>query len=489
VSQKKNLNYKPMSHFKNKQPEDPLVTWLASNTESFEFYLLHRMLHDEAFRGSMLGVPLEPEDFRNDAHLLILAALAHAARVMVVTGASLPCPPTPASLAGYLKAASADKRLTAQEEAQAASVLFSMQSTSHKDQWYLTDAVFVLWHGDVKAKRMARRLLASPVADLGAAITAASGSVSAAVGAMQAGKDDMEDIFNSQDEVMLQRRSTGILGLDECLNGGWGPGECYLLFSGTSGGKSIVVGQCAGYEVTHGGYPCVVSTELKAREYVVRIVSALCLIPISDIQDCLNYKQIRMRVADRHPAKLENVDNLLQMIRDRLRIIKADPEGGINAGTLLMSAMETYVIKHGRRPTVMFLDWLGTLVDVAGAGRQDNAERTRMWEAAAKSCVKFSERTDIPLLVLAQAVNDSQTKRVLTINDIGIAKGIAKDMVAAIGATNTAEKPGSGDVSRLAYLDDQFFCMAKARKGENINIPVKRDFRHQRFIAQPRNRA
>ena len=44
------------------------------------------------------------------------------------------------------------------------------------------------------------------------------------------------------------------------------------------------------------------------------------------------------------------------------------------------------------------------------------------WEIAATQCVKFSDDTGIPLLVLAQAVNDAQLKSVLTINDIGISR-------------------------------------------------------------------
>lgn len=112
----------------------------------------------------------------------------------------------------------------------------------------------------------------------------------------------------------------------------------------------------------------------------------------------------------------------------------------------------------------------------------------------AKGCVKFVEDTGIPTLVLAQAVNDAQLKAVLTINDIGISKGIGKNMVAVIGITNaldragvTAAVKGQAEMPRSMILEDQLFCVAKARKGEGHNIRVRRKFLFQRFEVKPRD--
>jgi hypothetical protein len=111
------------------------------------------------------------------------------------------------------------------------------------------------------------------------------------------------------------------------------------------------------------------------------------------------------------------------------------------------------------------------------------------WEASANSCVKFAENTGIPTLVLAQAVNDAQLKRVLTISDIGISKGIGKNMVLVVGITNSMDTAGvkaaingKADMPKSMILDEQFFCVSKARKGEGSNIPVKRNFRYQKFM-------
>jgi len=139
----------------------------------------------------------------------------------------------------------------------------------------------------------------------------------------------------------------------------------------------------------------------------------------------------------------------------------------------------------------MCLDWLGSMADVNGGAGKSSSDRAYIWEVSANGCVKFSEDTGIPLLVLAQAVNDAQLKNILTINDVGISKGIFKNFTSAIGVTNTIDKAGmraaeagKADMPKSMIKPDQFYCMAKARKGEGNNIPVRRDFRFQRFVAR-----
>ncbi|MEN8742923.1 MAG: hypothetical protein ABF308_24540, partial [Phaeobacter gallaeciensis] len=68
----------------------------------------------------------------------------------------------------------------------------------------------------------------------------------------------------------------------------------------------------------------------------------------------------------------------------------------------------------------------------------------------------------------------TQKKKVLTISDIGISKGIGKNMTAVIGLTNLVSKS-----------ERQWLCVCKSRKGEGRNIPVLRDFEYQRFVASP----
>jgi hypothetical protein len=186
------------------------------------------------------------------------------------------------------------------------------------------------------------------------------------------------------------------------------------------------------------------------------------------------------------------VEKVLKTIKERARVAKVSPDAGMDARSTLEREREKYKKQVGCYPTWMCLDWLGSMADVGGGGK-GTSERAMAWEMSAASCVAFADVTNTSTLVLAQAVNDSQLKRVLSIQDIGISKGIAKNMVTAIGITNSMDQAGvkaavSGqrEMPSSMFLEDQFFCTCKARKGEGQNIAVRRDFRYQRFIARPR---
>jgi len=163
----------------------------------------------------------------------------------------------------------------------------------------------------------------------------------------------------------------------------------------------------------------------------------------------------------------------------------------MDAKSLLYREIEKYKGFHGRYPTWICLDWLGSMADVQGQAAKGTSERAMAWEMSANGCVKFAEETGIPTLVLAQAVNDAQLKPILTISDIGISKGIGKNMVAVIGVTNAIDKAGvqaallgKAEMPKTSARDEQLFCMAKARNGEGTNIQVRREFRYQRFVAR-----
>jgi hypothetical protein len=274
-----------------------------------------------------------------------------------------------------------------------------------------------------------------------------------------------------------------------------GPDRRYLLGDFSITHNSIAAGQCAWWEASHNhGWPLIVTTELHPREYAVRTVSNAAGIPINVVQDCENVAQIRQAVMS-NPAsmyRIKKVDEVLAKFLERTRIHKVSPDDGMNLQMLLERECMIYKSKMGHDPTWVCLDWLGSVADAAPGGKHGGtSERAMLWEQSANSGVKFADRSGIPTLLLAQAVNDAQLKRILTINDIGISKGLGKNMVAVIGVTNTIDKAGivaaergKADMPRSMFLDDQLFCLCKARKGEGNNIQVRREFRFQRFTAK-----
>lgn len=464
-----------------------MAQWLQDNRDNYAFYLLHGMLHDPMLRASLLGVPVTPDDFDREEHALVIGSLINATKIANHLGTKVPCPPSYEFLRSYLEVAARTESADDEIVARAVKLIREMQDPSYTEQHYCIKPYFEAWYGSIRAKKAARRIQRDVVPDVHGQIGVMQDALASAREAVRGDEDDPYlKVINSTFEEQPSRRPTGIDGLDRCLNGGWGDGECYMMFGGTSAGKSIAAGQCAWHEVTqNNGYALIVSTELQPSEYVARMVSCGCKIPIHLIQDCANLAQIRKAtVAEPGRAQLEEA---FQVLKEHVYVAKVHPDDGLDPRAILRREMLRYEKIYGRRPTLVCLDWLGSVADIGGGSSRGSSERAAQWEFAANGCVKFAEETGIPTLVLAQAVNDAQTKGMLTINDIGISKGIGKNMTAVIGLTNSINrntKGGSANSSSSVYKEEQWLCVCKARKGEADNIPVQREFHYQRFIAR-----
>jgi hypothetical protein len=136
------------------------------------------------------------------------------------------------------------------------------------------------------------------------------------------------------------------------------------------------------------------------------------------------------------------LEKVLATIAERLRVAKISPDEGMDARAVLERETLIYEDKKKCRPTWACLDWLGSMADLQPGSKGGTSERAMMWEYSANSCVKFADSTGIPTVVLAQAVNDAQMRRMLTLGDIGISKGIGKNMVTVVGITNSIDQPG-----------------------------------------------
>lgn len=473
-----------------------MTEWLLRNMADYEFYMMHAIFHDPLYRSSLLATPLTPADFLNEEYAIVVGGLITAQNIMRRLGKDAPYPPTPEYMKTYVNLAAREEGSDDEVVDGAMKLVETLQDPSFKDQHYCVNMYFEAWYSTMRAKKVARLLQQPSIPDVRGAVAAMQNAMAAAAqAAFGDEEDEMEQCISGTETDVIIRRSTGLAGLDECMNGGTGPGECYLLFGGTGSGKSVAAGQIVWNEAdTNNGFPLIVSTELRAREYVARIVSAAASIPISIIQDCGNFEQIRNAVS-KAPSlqhKHERVEKVLSRIEQRLRVAKVTSEDGMDSRELLQREMMRYENKYGQRPTLVILDWLGSVADIqAGSGRRTTSERAMAWETAANGCVKFAEATGIPTLVLAQAVNDAQMKRVLTINDIGISKGIGKNMTLVVGVTNSidyagikAAATGKADIPSAMFLEDQLFCVCKARKGEGRNVRVRREFRFQRFAGK-----
>jgi len=468
--------------------------WLIDNREAYEFTLLHMMMHDKLARMEFLSTPVTPQDFIREDYATVVGALTIMHKLLSYMGKDIPVPPSTEFMRSYIETAAKTEGSDDDMIAETMRLVELLQDPKHTELHYYVKPYFEAWYGSVRAKKAARALQMESIPDVALRVSEIQKALHAAHTTSQSAEEDLMDRFlTGQESERKARRSSGIAGLDDCLNGGWGDGECYLAFGGTGAGKSIAAGQCSWTECSaNDGYPLVITTELLPREYVVRVVACAAGIPINYIQDCENLVQLRQAVAG-NPSlsyRLKKMDEVIETYTKRCRIQKVSPEDGMDAKSMIERECLKFEEKMGRPPTWVCLDWLGSVADISGTG-SSSSERAMAWEMSANSCVRFAEESGIPTLILAQGVNDAQLKSVLTINDIGIAKGIGKNMVLVVGITNTLDKAGissavkgQSEMPRSMIKEDQLFCVCKARKGEGRNIPVKREFRFQRFTSR-----
>lgn len=265
------------------------------------------------------------------------------------------------------------------------------------------------------------------------------------------------------------------------------PDRHYLLGDFSITHNSVCAGQVGWHNAFTGGDTLILSTEMRAIDYIVRIASNACNIKISLIKDCLNVGQLRQVIATGDPAALSRLEIVIATIKDRIRIVKLHPDQGLSARAVMEQESQAYEHLTGRRPTLVIFDWLGRIADSGGS--KNSSDRVMMWERAADSCVQFCEVSGIPALVLLQAVNDAASKSILSLEDVGISKGVFKQFTMAFGITNTIDKAavkqalltGELQASMRTTLDKQTFCVVASRRGESTYIPVTRQFLYQRF--------
>ena len=468
------------------------LTWLAANKSGYELILMHSILHDRIRRTSMMGVPLVFTDFESPGIGAIWQGLILASSVMARMDTEMPYPPTVEQLKTYMYASTKEKESMVLEEDldSGYKILEMLQSPERSSQWYYLDTYFPAWLSSVRVKGYARKAQMSQIADAATFAAMVDADIRKARSAIySAASDDMYQAMYGTSEEGKVRRPTGFPAIDDATNGGWGDGECFALFAGTGGGKSVAAGQVGYHNAMCNGDTLILTTELPVVEYMVRIISNACHIKINLIQDCLNMGQVRQIIAATDPVALPRFEIALKIMSEHMRIVKLHPDQGLNARAIMELEVQRYEQQMGRKPTLVIFDWLGRIADVAATGSA--SDRTVAWERAADSCVQFSEISGIPALILLQAVNNAAMKGVLTQDDVGISKGVLKQMVMGFGITNQLDKAAikeaalaGGLTHRISTtLQDQLFCIAKSRKGEGTFIPVKRDFLYQRFTS------
>lgn len=472
--------------------ETELLEWLAANRPSYEFYLLHKMTHSALFR-NRAAVRLVYEDFSDEVHQLVFAAMQHACKLTEKLPRSvLPEKLGWSYLESYAKAVNAkediiDMDLAAGHIVSLSEALYALEP--HNQHWHIVEPYLVTWLSDVRARRYAQQGLASQVMNTAELIDTLQRDRTTAK-SLQSDQlsDEYHQALYGSGEELVERRSTGFPALDTCFNGGFGEGEAYLFFAGTGGGKTALCSQLAAYDIMHEGRTLIISTEVPPVKYMARILANLTSTDYGKLSKLRTLSQMIGFILSERPFVAELVDKIKDALMHRLRVYRVDGGDGLTGKQLIKLEIDRFVEEVGHMPKVVHFDWLGDVADQAGS--TSSSERSAAWELAAASMVQSSIEHGIPHCIYAQAVNDAELKRILTNRDIGVGKGISKRMTVAVGITNTIDQKEvlaamteERDIPP-PYMKEQMFCVTKSRDAEGLFVPVKRDFKYQRFISR-----
>jgi len=471
------------------------IDWINTNKKDYEFYIIHRIFHDPSFRLRTLTRMLIT-DFDTAAHQLIFAALKTANEFIAsIPRMEFPTVPDRQFLYSYLKAKNEIEDYVPEQElnTDVVKLVDLMQDESYKAQWYLIDPYIQIWVTDNRARLASGQVLRSQITDTTGLIDKLARDRADAGHLVHNPEEDpyMQALNGTEDDI-IERRSTGLPELDECMAGGFGESEISLFFSGTSGGKTVVCSQLGAHEAMNNkGYAMILATEVFVHEYMGRIVSNRCHHPIGQLVKFRNLTQMSTSVLSAAPQKRDLMDRVATMFRERMRIYKISPEDGLSGKQLILMYIDRFVQEVGHPPTLIQFDWIGRQADLRDTN--SSADRAAQWERTADSMASCAEDTGISHLIYAQAKAGTEMKKLVTLDDIGIAKGIAKPMVTVIGLTNTIDVKEqiaaiqAGEQVQKSYLDKQFLCVCKSRKGVARPVPVRRMFNYQRLVGMSHN--
>ena len=466
--------------------------WLGANMFLYELIMVHTMLHDPERRTMLLGAELTHEDFTDVRTALLFSAIALGAKTREQLGIRFPLKPTIEFIESNASAVNKEEAVATPPETEDA-LAFAVKLLDPeylKEDWHAVESYYDGWYGTSAMKKISRKVQGSRVIDPGEVSSLFSRAATRASGVFVTGSDDLEAAMQDVAEDQTERFSTGFYQLDEALCGGFATKEAGLIFGGTNAGKTALATQITAHLIGTAAPADIMSTEMPAINYLARMAANRCNISIGKLINCRNWKQIEMVVAQTYSNRLDALDNLKHEIDSYFGFRKLDPDSTMSVRGVLENEYRRFEKVRGVPPKVMLFDWMGRLADQQES--KSSGDRSANWERQADEYVKFGDKFDVCMIVLAQSVNNAQTFRVQGVDQIGIGKGIAKPMTWAAAITSYVDQAafraaaaGQGDAPAFTIDEDQALCLAKNRNGASIPpIPVTRkNLKYQRFQA------
>ena len=468
--------------------------WLGANMTTFERIMIHAMLHDPTHRTMLTGAGLTHNEFMDVKAGLLFAAICLGATTYEQMGQEFPAKPSALFLISNVTAVNREEAIATPEELADTLAMGNelLDPELHQAEWHAVSSYFEGWMGTSLMRKMARKVYGAKVVNPGTVAHMFQATANRAASVYTGETDDLDDAMTDTSEDMIDRYSTGFDQLDAAIGGGMAGGECGVIVGGTKAGKSTLVAQIGAYQIGIQVPVLTISTEMPAVIYLARMVSNRCTINISKFNNCRNWHQIVMVVASTDSSKLAKLEQLKAEIDQYYGFKKLDPDIMSGVRGVLDNALIRFEKKRGCPPAIIFFDWMGRMVNDTKA--VSSSDRSAVWERSADEYAKFAEKSGASLVILAQAVNDSNRHMMLGVEHIAVGKGIVKPMTWAVMLTNFIDKAafrdsqtGNADAVTTTIANKQFLCPAAARKAASSPpIEITRSkLMYQRFEAAP----
>lgn len=296
-------------------------------------------------------------------------------------------------------------------------------------------------------------------------------------------------MYDSED-IDAERLSSGFSKLNECLGGskveengatrinkGFAKGDAYLFIAPSGAGKTVMATQFAQHFASSNKNGLFISTEQGPYELVPRIISARCNIPFELLSNGM--AEARKFLNENQMADVLSTD---AVISEKL-IFSHWMEPSMSVLTSLddeiESAKEIFESRGERMDFVVF-DWVGgALGELTG----DDATKLRLlYQLTADGIADMAIKHNIVAITFAQAMASKgyNTMKVGT-ELIAECKSMGQKYAGIIGITALYDNKEQEASDTPIFSDKQFFFVQKTRKGRGSVVPIKRNFKYQRF--------
>jgi len=272
-----------------------------------------------------------------------------------------------------------------------------------------------------------------------------------------------------EEEVIVDRKSSGIADLDGILGGGIGKKEHILFIAPTGAGKTVMACQLANALSLQGDKGLLVTTEQPRNELVERMVSANCDAQFSRImqQGWRNLSKTEYELYEEWSRETDGRLFILEWMADRSRSVVEYMDSVIIEAKASIGGLD-YLI----------LDWIGGALGALVANQ--DKEIRRLYQNTADKMADIARDHDLRCISFAQAhpVYAANKKKVDQ-STLQECKTMGNNATVILGITALLDESAGDD--EVVYSDNQFLYCSKGRKAKNRHVRLRRDFAYQRF--------